>query len=129
MAGCNDGKTSHSMFERSAAPQYCGVTEQNGAQRRICASAIGGLNTKKRSDAGIARGPRGPNKKKRSDVGTTGIRKKRSDAGITGVRKKQGDAGTTRGPNSKMKQKEVLAAQARAKKIFASTQQKVSPQR
>jgi hypothetical protein len=44
----------------------------------------------------------GPNRKKRSDAGTTGARKKRSDAGIK------------RGPNKRTTKKELLAAQARA---------------
>jgi hypothetical protein len=75
------------------------------AQRRVAGQSKGGKKPlasgrKKRSDAGTTRGPK---KKKRSDVGTAGVRKKRSDAG------------TTRGPNKRTTtEKELLAAQARA---------------
>eukprot|EP01047_Picozoa_sp_COSAG01_P100346 COSAG01_NODE_30211_length_620_cov_3.224568_1_plen_91_part_00 len=57
--------------------------------------------------------PGGPNKKKRSDAGTTGVRKKRSDAGTTGVRKKRRKEVKKRRPYN-TKKKELLAAQARA---------------
>jgi hypothetical protein len=79
-----------------------------GAQRQKAGQSEGGTARRGKTF--------GPNKKKRSDAGTTRVRKKRSDAGITRGpnRNKRSDADITRGPNKRTTKKELLAAQARA---------------